>query len=158
MGEPSIRILVLDDEMLVTDSLALLLRSETSWEIHTHTRPRGALAALEVADFHAVVADFLMPEMDGLAFLAAVRTRRPLASRLLLTGYADKSNAIRSINEVGLYQYIEKPWDNDALLLVLHNAVERSTLLRELDETMRRLDRSDGALAALRTRLLRELL
>ena len=35
----------------------------------------------------------------------------------LLTGYADKENAIRAINEVGLYRYIEKPWSNDDLII-----------------------------------------
>jgi response regulator RpfG family c-di-GMP phosphodiesterase len=81
-----------------------------------------------------------------------------LASRILLTGYADKRNAIRSINEVGLYQYLEKPWDNDRLLLVLRNAAERSVLLRELDERMQVLEQADRALAELRSRLLKTIL
>jgi response regulator RpfG family c-di-GMP phosphodiesterase len=44
-------------------------------------------------------------------FLAEVKKRFPLVPRILLTGYADKENAIKAINNVGLYQYIEKPWD-----------------------------------------------
>ncbi len=48
--------------------------------------------------------------------LKEIKLLQPAAIRLLLTGYADKENAIKAINEVGLYHYLEKPWDNDALL------------------------------------------
>ena len=58
----------------------------------------------------------------------------PLVPRVLLTGYADKENAIKAINEVGLYQYIEKPWNNDDLRLIIRNALEKTVLLRQLKE------------------------
>ena len=64
-----------------------------------------------------VLSDFKMPGMDGLAFLARVRAAYPDAVLILLTGYADKESAIRAINEVGIWQYVEKPWDLGELLL-----------------------------------------
>ncbi len=42
-----------------------------------------------------------------------------------MTGYADKENAIKSINEVGLYYYLEKPWDNQELITVIKNGIEK---------------------------------
>ncbi len=59
---------------------------------------------------------------------------QPYATRILLTGYADKENAIKAINEVGLYQYVEKPWDNNELKLVIENGLERRFLMEKLEQ------------------------
>ena len=50
-----------------------------------------------------------MPEMNGLEFLREAKKLYPETSMILLTGYADKENAIRAINEIGLYKYLENP-------------------------------------------------
>lgn len=151
-------VLVLDDDPLVTRTLSALLDSETDWEVRAFNRAEKAIDALSACDPEVVLSDFLMPGIDGIAFLREVRKTRPFASRILLTGYADKQNAIRSINEVGVYQYLEKPWDNDALLLVLRNASERSRLLRELDAHVRLLAERDRSIEAMRARLLKAIL
>jgi len=152
------RILVLDDDPTVTRALHALIQLETSWTVDAFNDPREALGSLDEQAYHAIVSDFLMPEMDGIKFLRKVRELQPGASRIMLTGYADKANAIRSINEVGLYQYIEKPWENDELLLVLRNAVERASLVAELNERMRELGERDRNLEAIRARLLKAIL
>ena len=77
-----------------------------------------------------------MPEMNGLEFLTEVKNLYPEVSRILLTGYADKENAIRAINEVGLYRYIEKPWSNDDLIINIKNGIERSYLLSQLRQNI----------------------
>jgi len=151
-------ILLLDDDPLVTESLGALLKEESPWNVAVFNRPSEALKSLERRRFQVVISDFLMPELDGIGFLKEVRRLQPSASRILLTGYADKQNAIRSINEVGLYHYIEKPWDNDSLLLILRNAVERAAMIEELDERMRRLVERDKSLEELRSRLLKAIL
>lgn len=87
-----------------------------------------------------VVSDFLMPDMDGLKFLAEVKRMHPDTTRILLTGYADKENAIKAINEIGLYQYVEKPWDNDQLKLIIHNGLAQKTLKETLSEKIHELD------------------
>ncbi len=148
-------ILLLDDDVIVTRSLAALLKLETSWRVTSCNRVAEAIDVVGAQDFDVIVSDFLMPELDGVEFLKRSRELRPFASRILLTGYADKQNAIRSINEVGLYQYLEKPWDNDAILLVLRNALERARLYRRLDDLLRRESERDRSLEALRARLLK---
>lgn len=152
------RILVLDDEPMVTRTLEILLRAESPWEPFAFNRVSEAVTSLSERDYHVVISDFLMPEMDGVKFLSHVRDAQPFASRILLTGYADKQNAIRSINEANLFHYIEKPWDNDALLLVLRNAVERSRLLSSLNDKVRLLAESDRSLESLRAGLLKTIL
>jgi len=152
------RILVLDDDPTVTRSIESLIRLETEWTPHAFNSGEEALASMNGRIYATIVSDFMMPDMDGIKFLSRVRELQPAATRVMLTGYADKGNAIRSINEVGLYQYIEKPWENDELLLVMRNAVERYGLLTDLDEKMRRLADRDNNLEEIRTRLLKAIL
>ena len=151
------RIMVLDDDRIVTRSIEQLLVAEGPHEVKTFNCPQEALASLETTEYQVVVTDFLMPEMDGIKVLKRVKEMQLMASRIMLTGYADKQNAIRSINEVGLYHYIEKPWDNEAVLLVLRNAAERSRLLKQLDSNMRELSERNGEFEELRARLLKAL-
>ncbi|ANM31841.1 hypothetical protein ABI59_23200 [Acidobacteria bacterium Mor1] len=125
-------ILVVDDEQMVTGNLELLLRMESTHEAVVFNRPEDAVAHLEQHEVDVVLSDFMMPGLNGLQLLNKAKELRPTASRLLLTGYADKDSAIKAINDVGLFYYLEKPWDNGDLLLILRNAVERSRLLRSL--------------------------
>ena len=100
--------------------------------MHTLLSPPQALQFVGDNDVNLIISDYLMPEMDGISFLAAVRDIKPDVTRIILTGYADKVNAIKAINEVGLFQYVEKPWDNDNLQIVIRNGIERQQLLASL--------------------------
>jgi response regulator RpfG family c-di-GMP phosphodiesterase len=99
-----------------------------------------------------------MPEMDGITFLGHFKEIQPQTIRVLLTGYADKENAIRAINQVGLYQYIEKPWDNAALLIVVKNGLEKRQLLRTLEEKISELAKVNTDLKGLQTALIKAFL
>jgi DNA-binding NtrC family response regulator len=96
-----------------------------------------------------------MPDLDGVSFLLKFKELQPHAPRILLTGYADKENAIRAINEVGLFNYIEKPWDNDQLLLVLRNALEKVKLLNELTQQAAEINMAQGQLRGLQDNILK---
>ena len=78
-----------------------------------------------------------MPDMNGIEFLLEIKKLQPYATRILLTGYADKENAIKAINEVGLYQYVEKPWENEELKLIIQNGLERRFLMERLEEKIK---------------------
>jgi response regulator RpfG family c-di-GMP phosphodiesterase len=54
--------------------------------------------------------------------------------KFLLTGYADKENAIKAINDVGLYQYVEKTWENQDLKLAIQQGLEKRVLLEMLEK------------------------
>ena len=158
MAETQTAILVVDDEPMVTEIVEMLVRAETNWDVAAFQDPQRAVESLGTRTYDAALTDFLMPGMDGLELLKKVREAQPACTRVLLTGYADKQNAIRAINEAGLYYYLEKPWDNHVLLMVLRNAVERARLVRDLDEHMRRLTDRDKSLVELRSRLLKAIL
>ena len=147
------RVIILDDEPMVASALRSFLQLETSYDVETFTKPAAALEAVRAQHAHVVIADYMMPEMDGITFLKEVREARPLATRILLTGYADKDNAIRAINEAGLYYYLEKPWNNDHLRVVIRNGVERSALFNELDARVSALEGANQELVQMRRRL-----
>jgi response regulator RpfG family c-di-GMP phosphodiesterase len=93
--------------------------------------------------------------MDGITFLAKVREKLPLVPRILLTGYADKENAIKAINNVGLYQYIEKPWDNADLKLIIRNGLEKTILLKQLEAKIQEVERAQKELGEIQKDILR---
>ena len=140
MSEKVPSILIVDDEQMVLSSLRGVFTLQTDYQIHEATDPRAAIAELERTPIDVVISDFLMPDMNGIEFLKEAKKLQPDSARLLLTGYADKENAIKAINEVGLYHYMEKPWDNDALLNIVGNALKEKGLRRQLSEKVRELD------------------
>jgi putative two-component system response regulator len=146
-------VMIVDDEPMVATALRSFLELETSYRILTFTAPQSALDALPDETPDVIVADFMMPGMDGITFLRQARELRPLATRILLTGYADKQNAIRAINEAGLYYYLEKPWDNEHLKMVIRNGIERSALFSELDARVAALEAANLELYGFRRRL-----
>jgi PAS domain S-box-containing protein len=134
------KIVVVDDEKIVTSAFSTLLKVEGFSDAHFFNNPKEALAFLEENTPDLVISDFLMPEMNGLEFLSNVKKLYPEVSKILLTGYADKENAIRAINEIGLYRYIEKPWNNDDLIINIKNGIERSYLISQLNQKIIELE------------------
>lgn len=135
-------VLIVDDEEMVLTSLSTYLTLESDYEVLTFTSARQALAHLEQAEVGLIISDFLMPEMDGISFLTRARALHPDAPRVLLTGYADKENAIKAINQVGLYQYVEKPWDNDDLRLIIRNGLEKRQLVTKLSQQVSQINQA----------------
>ncbi|MBE7712013.1 MAG: response regulator [Cyanobacteria bacterium SIG31] len=134
------KIVVVDDEKIVTSAFSTLLKVEGFTDAHFFNNPKDAIHFLKENTPDLIISDFLMPEMNGLEFLTEAKKLHPEVSRILLTGYADKENAIRAINEVGLYRYIEKPWSNDDLILNIKNGIERSYLLSQLRQKISELE------------------
>jgi len=148
-------VLIVDDEEMVVTSVRALLNLETDYDVHGFTDPEQAVTFLETHPVDVAVADYVMPKLNGIQFLAKSKLLQPEATRVLLTGYADKQSAIQAINELSLFQYLEKPWDNAALLLVLQNAIERAQLIRQLRDKIAELDAAHSDLKGVQTRLLR---
>jgi DNA-binding NtrC family response regulator len=150
-------ILLVDDEEMIITSIKSFLAVETDYELLAYTSPVKAIEDLQtkIKSIDLVISDYLMPEMDGISFLAEVKKRFPLVPRILLTGYADKENAIKAINNVGLYQYIEKPWDNDDLRLIIRNGLEKTILLKQLEEKVREAEKVHKELSDVQKEILR---
>ena len=110
------KILIVDDEAMVTKTLGMLLGLEGFSNVVSYNDPNEALLYLKDNEVDLIISDFIMPQMNGIDFLENAKKTQKDVSTILLTGYADKENAIRAINEIGIFKYIEKPWDNNNLI------------------------------------------
>lgn len=134
------KIVAVDDEKMVTSAFKALFKIEGYSDTHLFNDPKEALEFLRDNKPDLIISDFVMPGMNGLEFLKEAKKLYPEVSMILLTGYADKENAIKAINETGLYKYIEKPWDNDDLMMNIKNGIERSHLLENLRNKISELE------------------
>jgi len=147
-------VLIADDEEMVITSIKAFLQLETDFDIHAFTDPEEAARFAEKNPVDVALSDYLMPRMNGIQLLTRVKEAQPEASRVLLTGHADKQSAIQAINQVALFQYLEKPWDNAQLLLVVQSGAERSRLFRDLREKVGELDSAHSSLKTVQKRLI----
>ena len=148
-------VVIVDDEQLVLSSLKSFLSLETDYNIHTFLSANEAIKFIGDNDTDLVVSDYLMPEMDGISFLSKVRELKPEIPRIILTGYADKENAIKAINEVGLFHYIEKPWNNDDILIIFRNGLEKQRLIKDLQKKIREVDLANSELDGLQNEIVK---
>ncbi|KAA3635001.1 MAG: response regulator [Calditrichaeota bacterium] len=142
-------VLIVDDEEMVLSSISSFLELETSYKVVTFTEPGKALEYVNENSIDLVISDYLMPHMNGIQFLSKMKEVMPQVPRIILTGYADKENAIKAINDVGLFQYIEKPWDNDDILLIIRNGLERKELMKKLDDKISQINAAYSELQGL---------
>ena len=148
-------VLVVDDEEMVSISIKAFLMLEYDYDVITCNSPAEAVELVKQRTIDLVISDYLMPDMDGISFLLHVKQLQPHTIRILLTGYADKENAIKAINEVGLYQYIEKPWQNADLALVIRNGLEKRFLIEKLQQKIQEVQLAQDDLQEIQDQIVR---
>jgi putative two-component system response regulator len=144
-------IMVVDDEMMITTTLSTMFKMMLKEKVIAFNDVEQALSCeeLENKNVDLIISDFMMPKMNGLEFLKKIREKSPETVTILLTGYADKENAIRSINEIGLYYYLEKPWNNNDLIKVVRNGLEKKKLEDDLKKKYQELELSNHEITRL---------
>lgn len=144
-------IMVVDDEKMITATLSTMFKLMLKENVIVYNDVDQALSCkeLENKEIDLIISDFMMPKMNGLEFLKNVKEKCPETVTILLTGYADKENAIRSINEIGLYYYLEKPWNNNDLIKVVKNGLEKKELEDNLKSKYEEIEYSNKELSRL---------
>ncbi len=146
------RVLLVDDDELVLKALARILE-EAGFEPRCYQRPDEALAAIEAEAPAVVISDYTMPEMNGAAFLKAVRARYPGAVRILCTAAEDFRVALQAVNAGEVFRIISKPWHQQELLATVGQAAEASRLRRENERLTAEVQRQNGQLREVNLRL-----
>ncbi|MCG8569764.1 MAG: hybrid sensor histidine kinase/response regulator, partial [Spirochaetes bacterium] len=90
-----------------------------------------ALKILCNSHIDMIISDYQMPRMNGIELLRIVRKKYPSILRFILTGQADLKATIQAINEIQVYQFLTKPWNNQDLKLIIYKAKEYLDLLNK---------------------------
>jgi signal transduction histidine kinase len=127
------RVLVIDDEALITDSFRLVLEAE-GYSVETAASGVLALAAVDESDWDCAFVDLVLPDMDGLELLRQIRARRPGLPAVVITGHGSGLRGFAA-REAGAYAFLEKPGDMtpEKILSVLATALARRRAEQELE-------------------------
>jgi DNA-binding NtrC family response regulator len=138
----ALKILIVDDEEPARQGLTALL---TRWGYDVDEAGDGQEAVAKAAAGlpSVVLSDLVMPKMDGLDLLRALKTDVPFASVILLTGQGSIDTAVTAMRE-GAYDYLTKPVDVARLRLLIPKAAERGEALREVALLRRKLSQVWG--------------
>jgi DNA-binding NtrC family response regulator len=123
------RILIVDDQDLIRDSLSASLAREGHEAIATGDGA-AAVAKLGQTRFDLMITDLRMPRMTGLELLAEAKRIRPEMPVVLMTAFATVANAVEAM-KLGAYDYIQKPFDGDEIKLLVDRTLEHSRLKLE---------------------------
>ena len=124
-------LLVVDDEIGFRDILVDLL-TPFAKEIRTADNGKIALDIVKTGEIDAVLSDITMPVMNGLVFLAEVRSLHMQIPIIMLTGYGDAAS-IREALRLDATDFLEKPCDHAMLETAIQKALEYGLALRKLD-------------------------
>ncbi len=116
-------ILLIDDDSLVANSLARMLRSR-QFDVSICPDPKSALAFCDRMKFDLIITDQRMPVMNGTEFAARAKEKQPQARCILISGYSDCASVIDAFNKEHIHQHVSKPWDNSYLLKVVDEQIQ----------------------------------
>ena len=138
----ALKILIVDDEEPARQGLTALL-ARWGYDVDEAGDGQEALAKAAAGLPSVVLSDLVMPKMDGLELLRALKTDVPFASVILLTGQGSIDTAVTAMRE-GAYDYLTKPVDVARLRLLIPKAAERGEALREVALLRRKLSQVWG--------------
>jgi DNA-binding NtrC family response regulator len=128
---PRRRVLIVDDEPGVRESLRMVLKD--AYDAQAAASGPEALENLARNPADVVLLDIVMPGMDGMQVLEEMRGRHPQLPVIMLTATKTVKSAVDAM-KLGAFDYVTKPFDVDELRLILDKATERAALVREVEE------------------------
>lgn len=115
-------VLVVDDEQVVCNSCKKILRQQ-GHTVQTALNGRDALKKVEQDKYDVVIADWKMPEIDGMEVLRIVKKNHPDIVVIMITGYPSIASAVKAMR-LGVSNYVPKPFTPDGLTQALKKALE----------------------------------
>src|SRR3984885_4813640 len=117
------RILIIDDEAAIRESLETLLALE-GYAVETAVNGEEGLVAIERNAYDLVLLDLALPGKNGLEILGIIRERHPSLPVIMITAYGKVDNVVDAIR-TGAQNFVQKPWDNEKLLADIRSAIGR---------------------------------
>src|SRR5262245_55715173 len=132
-----IRILVVDDEPMMSDSLRRHLADE-GYAVDTAASGAEAIDLFDGGAHHLVICDLQLPDMDGLTLLRHMKDAKPNTEVIVVTGYGSVQTAVEA-TKAGAFYFVEKPFDFEELSPLVEKALERRELMAETESMRRQL-------------------
>jgi two-component system, NtrC family, nitrogen regulation response regulator NtrX len=132
------RILVIDDEAAIRDSMKMVLEYEGYEFLGAGSGPEG-IAIVERESPDLVFLDIKMPGMDGLEVLSRLRTMQDTLPVVMISGHGNVTTAVEA-TKLGAFDFIEKPVETDRVLLSIKNAIEQERIKDEVRQLRRAVE------------------
>ncbi len=134
-------VLIIDDEQSVLNSLRRTLRED--FDILLSLSGEAGLQLMHEREVSVVLADQRMPNMTGVEFFQKAQKVQPDTERILITGYSDIEAVIEAVNVGKIFYYIQKPWEPDAVRMLVRRAAQQYKLVQENRMLMRELQQTN---------------
>lgn len=131
------KILIIDDEQNIRDIFSLLLE-EQGYEVETAENGTSSLEKIKFFKPDLLLLDMNLPDINGIEVLAQVKVLHPETDVIIITAFGTIKNAVEATRQ-GAYDYLEKPIDNDELLLLISRVLKVKKLQQEVDELKSKL-------------------
>ncbi len=138
LGHSPNKIMVVDDDPYLLTAIEQTLTLQ-GYHVDSFDKPFSALESLPSDSYLAVIADVKMPGMNGLEFLERIKEVNKDLPVILITGHGDVDMAVVAMKK-GAYDFLEKPVDEDVLLVSLSRAVEKMQLILDNRLLTKRLE------------------
>ncbi len=145
------KVLLVDDEPLVTEALRRALHRE-SLDVRTANSADEAFGLLAHEPMDVVVSDEMMPGMLGSDFLGVVCAKYPETIRIILTGHPNLDTALRAINKGQIYRFLIKPCSGPELALTIRQGIQHRELSRKSQSLLETVRRQNAMIEALESR------
>ena len=130
----TIRILIIDDDTDICEYMQLLL-TQSGYDVTAKTDPRHGLEALREDEYHVVILDIMMPELNGMEVLEEIRGFDSDIAIIIFTGYPSVDTAVTSM-KYDVSDYIKKPFDVDEFNQTLEKILREKGLLTDPEEEL----------------------
>src|SRR5258707_11546233 len=132
-----VRILIVDDEAMMADSLRQHLTDE-GYSVDTAATGAEGLERFDQGGHHLAICDLQLPDMDGLEVMRHIKDARPTTEVIVVTGYGTVQKAVEA-TKAGAFYFVEKPFDFEELQPLVEKALERRELMAETTNMRRQL-------------------
>ncbi|MCD6150369.1 MAG: response regulator [Deltaproteobacteria bacterium] len=140
------KVLLVDDETAVLHAVRRIFSRSQLVELLTVEDPFAAMEMVAEGGIALVISDQRMPGMTGLEFLAWVNANHPEIVKIIMTGDTDIQTAVQAINDIGVYKFIRKPWNNDDLYWTVVRALEMARMQQKNRQLQAELNEKDQSL------------
>ena len=130
LNVPLNRVLVVDDEPDMQNLLAKILTRKGGYEVRTADSGIRGVEIVALWRPDVVLTDIRMPGIDGVEFFGRLKDIDPTITTIIMTGYGTVEMAVQALKD-GVYDFFQKPVDNEQILHAVARAMERTELLRD---------------------------